>query len=91
LTPLLGVGSVQVTETIKKIIAKQLSRSPEEITDDSELASLGIESLDLLEIVYEIETQFKIHVPYSANDPGELRLSTVGDVVRAVQAAVNAR
>ncbi len=50
---------MQVTETIKKIIAKQLSRSPEEITDDSELASLGIESLDLLEIVYEIETQFK--------------------------------
>lgn len=82
---------MQVAETIKKIIAKQLSRSPDEITDDSELASLGIESLDLLELVYEIETQFSIRVPYSANDPGELRLSTVGDVVRAVEAAINAR
>jgi acyl carrier protein len=82
---------VQVAETIKRIIAKQLNRTPEEITEDGELASLGIESLDLLEIVFEVETQFGIQVPYNANDPGAVALSTVGDVVRTVEAAVNAR
>jgi acyl carrier protein len=82
---------VQVAETIKKIIAKQLNRAPEEITDESDLTSLGVESLDLLEIVFEIETQFDIQVPYNANAPGKLSLSTVGDVVTAVEALVDAR
>jgi len=82
---------VQVAETIKRIIAKQLNRAPEDITDDSDLASLGIESLDLLEIVYEVETQFGIQIPYNANEPGAVALSTVGDVVRTVETLVNAR
>jgi acyl carrier protein len=82
---------VQVAETIKRIIAKQLSRAPEDITDDSDLTSLGIESLDLLEIVYEVETQFGIQIPYNANEPGAVALSTVGDVVRTVETLVNAR
>ncbi len=81
---------MQVAETIKKIIAKQLNRTPEEITENGDLASLGIESLDLLEIVFEIETQFGIHLPYNANE-GNMALSTIGDVVRAVEAAVDAR
>lgn len=83
--------NVQVAQTIKKIIAKQLNRIPEEITEESDLASLGIESLDLLEIVFEIETQFGIHVPYNANAPGELALTTVGELERAVEAAIDAR
>jgi acyl carrier protein len=82
---------VQVAETIKRIIAKQLSRAPEDISDDSDLTSLGIESLDLLEIVYEVETQFGIQIPYNANEPGAVALSTVGDVVRTVETLVNAR
>ena len=82
---------MQVAETIKRIIAKQLNRAPEDITDDSDLASLGIESLDLLEIVYEVETQFGIQIPYNANEPGAAALSTVGDVVRTVETLVNAR
>lgn len=82
---------MQIAETIKQIIAKQVNRAPEEITDDSELESLGIESLDLLEIVYEVETQFRIQVPYNANEPGAIALSTVGDVVRTVETLVNAR
>ena len=82
---------MQVAETIKRIIAKQLNRAPEDITDDSDLASLGIESLDLLEIVYEVETQFGIQIPYNANEPGAVALSTVGDVVRTVETLVNAR
>jgi acyl carrier protein len=83
---------VQVAETIKKIIAKQLNRAPGEITEESDLTSLGIESLDLLEIVFEIETQLGIHLPYNANTAiGELTLTTVGELVRAVEAAVDAR
>lgn len=82
---------MQVAEAIKTIIAKQLNLTPAEITEDSNLASLGIESLDLLEIVFEIETQFDIHVPYNANTDEKLALTSVGEVVRVVETAINER
>jgi acyl carrier protein len=82
---------VQVAEGIRNIIANQLKLAPNEVTDESNLASLGIESLDLLEIVFEIETQFDIHVPYNANEADKLALATVGDVVRTVQAVINGK
>ena len=82
---------MQVAEGVRNIIANQLKLAPNEITEESNLASLGIESLDLLEIVFEIETQFDIHVPYNANEADKLALATVGDVVRTVQAVINGK
>ena len=82
---------MQVAEGIRNIIANQLKLAPNEVTEESNLASLGIESLDLLEIVFEIETQFDIHVPYNANEADKLALATVGDVVRTVQAVINGK
>ena len=82
---------MQVAEGIRNIIANQLKLAPNEVTEESNLAALGIESLDLLEIVFEIETQFDIHVPYNANEADKLALATVGDVVRTVQAVINGK
>ena len=82
---------MQVAEGIRNIIANQLKLAPNEVTEESNLAALGIELLDLLEIVFEIETQFDIHVPYNANEADKLALATVGDVVRTVQAVINGK
>jgi acyl carrier protein len=87
----MGDASVPIAETIRRIISDQLKRPSEDISLESELAALGIESLDLLEIIFEIETKFNIHVPYNANEVDKLPLTTVADVVRAVEAATNGR
>lgn len=82
---------MEIAETIRAIIAKQVNRPPEEITDETNLAAVGLDSLDLLEVIFEIESQFDIDLPYNANNPEELGLTTVGVVIRKIEAEISGR
>jgi acyl carrier protein len=64
-------------ERIKAIIAKKLKKSMTDISDDSTLQEIGIDSLDLVEIIMDIEEQFNITI----DDAEAERLKTVGEVI----------
>ncbi|MBR6796191.1 MAG: acyl carrier protein [Clostridia bacterium] len=65
-------------EQIIAVLAKQLRISPEEITDDSNIIDdLGADSLDLVEILMELENELNITI----SDDDALKLKTVNDVV----------
>jgi acyl carrier protein/nodulation protein F len=65
-------------------------RNPEkEITLDTKLADLEIESLDLAVIVFDIEDTFGIQIPYNANEE-VVDFATVGSVVDRVKAVLAA-
>lgn len=49
-------------DTIIAIIAQHLSMKPEEIGDDATLESLGMDSLDRVEIVMRIEEEFDVEI-----------------------------
>lgn len=73
---------------ITKIIAHKIGRSVEEITTDMELEALGIQSLDAIDIMFEIEEALDIQFP---DDPegGIPEMETVGDVINIVDGVVN--
>ena len=48
---------------VRQIIAKYLDIPEDRIQDDSRLEELGVDSLGALELVFEIEEEFKIAVP----------------------------
>jgi acyl carrier protein len=54
------------------------------------LEDLGLESLDAVEMIFELEEKFDITIPYNAND-SRMEFETVGDVVQAVQSLVNGK
>ena len=58
-----------------------------EITLDTEMSELGIHSLELTEIVFELEDQFGIEIEMNAVDAWS-NLSNVGDIVEAVRALI---
>ena len=67
-------------------VLKNVSRRPIEPTRDSDLvADLGFDSLQILEVVAELEDRFDISIPL--NDVPAAR--TVGQVVAQVAALVN--
>ncbi len=67
-------------------VLKNVSRRPIEPTQDSDLvADLGFDSLQILEVVAELEDRFDISIPL--NDVPAAR--TVGQVVAQVAALVN--
>jgi acyl carrier protein len=52
---------------------------------DDKLRDLGLESLDALELVFDIEEKFDIEIPVNANDAQIGGFEKVSDVVREVE------
>jgi acyl carrier protein len=69
-----------ITQRCIEIIAKSKGISADSITPDSTFDSLNIDSLDKINISFEVEEAFAIEIPDEAL--GTIR--TVGDMVRGV-------
>ena len=69
-------------EKIKQLLVDELSVNPDDVTPEAELVSdLGINSIELAEIVMECETQFNITI----DDVDLHTFVTVGDVVNYLE------
>ena len=73
-------------EVIEKIKSHAESGGPE-ITPDTELSSLGIHSLELTEIVFDLEEAYGIEIEMNTVDAWS-NLKTVHDMVAAVRALI---
>jgi acyl carrier protein len=50
-------------ERVRRLVAKYLNISVDSIGEDARLEDLGLDSLGALELVFEIEEEFKVNVP----------------------------
>jgi acyl carrier protein len=93
---------MEVADEVKAVIAKELKIPIEQLSDDRKLADLGAESLDVIEIVFELEEKFNIDITVKMTstgadagrleDPAELSVyGTVGDICCMVKALVDAK
>lgn len=82
-----------VKDKVIAIIAEQAVLDVADVTLDSTMQELGIDSLGLVEAIFAIEEAFDISVPFNANDPArsEFDISSVGAVVAAVERFIAAR
>lgn len=67
-------------DTIKKILADQLDIDENTITEDTAIEDLGADSLDLVEIIMNIEEEFGV----SVDDSDIESLKKVGDIAKYV-------
>ena len=72
-----------VFEKVQEVLVTELSLDQEEVTMEKSFTDLGIDSLDLVELVMQLEEEFDITIEESET------LQTVGDVVNYIQAKVN--
>jgi acyl carrier protein/nodulation protein F len=71
------------------ILKKHMKEPRDDISLDTAMADLKIESIDLAMIVFELEDTFGIEIPYNANDAGEAAaFKTVGSVVDRVKQVI---
>ncbi|MFY0691333.1 MAG: acyl carrier protein [Paracoccaceae bacterium] len=85
--------SDSVADQVRAIIAEQAVLELEDVSLDSSLEDLGIDSLGLVESIFAIEEAFDISVPFNANDPTEsdFDISSVGSIIEAVRQLVAAQ
>ena len=69
-------------ERVKNIIVDQLSVDADEVTlEASFVDDLGADSLDVVELIMGLETEFDIEIP----DEDAEKISTVGDAVEYIK------
>jgi acyl carrier protein len=77
-----------VANDVIAIIAKKIPGEKKDIKLTDNLQELGLESIDALEMVFDLEEKFGIQIPYNANSAAT-DFSTVGDVANAIQRLVD--
>ena len=77
-----------VAKDVIAIIKKKVRVERSDIAMDDKLQDLGLESLDALELVFDIEEKFNVEIPVNANDANIGGFETVGDVVHEVEKLV---
>lgn len=67
-------------DKIKEIIAEKIDIDPATITEESSFEDMEVDSLDMVEIVMDIEEEFDISIDVEDD------IKTVGDLVALIQA-----
>lgn len=79
-----------VANDVIAIIAKKVRVDHPKIEMSDRLQDLGLESLDAVEMIFDLEEKFDIEIPYNANN-SRTEFDTVGDVVSAIEKLVASR
>lgn len=87
-------------DDIRQVMSKSLQIPVERLTDDAALQDLGVPSIQVIELVFDLEETFGIDIPFDTNalvdnaaqsGSGAAAFRTVGDVVRGVQGLIAAK
>ena len=81
-----------IIDDVRLIISKSLKIPLDQLASDAHLDQLGAESLDVIEIVFELEEKFDIAIPFSADegtirangDDADVPFSTIADIANMV-------
>ena len=77
-------GTDQIGQKVIEVIARTQRIPVESVTPDSTFEQLKIDSLDGINIVFELEKEFNIDIP----DEGVARLKTVRETIEGVRQLV---
>lgn len=71
-----------VADKVRELIASQLNKAVEEVTDEKEVVKdLGADSLDVVEMLMSLEEEFNITVP----EEDAVNIKTVGDIIKLIE------
>ena len=78
---------MNVEKKVIEIIAELAVLEVEDVSLDSSLDSLGIDSLGLVESIFAIEEAFDIQIPFNANEPteGDFDISSVSSIIADIE------
>ena len=80
-----------VADTVRGILAEQAMLDLEDVSTSSTLEDLGLDSLGLVEVIFAIEEEFDVQVPFNANEPdkSDFDISSVQKIIDGVQTLIS--
>lgn len=82
---------MSISDRVIAIIAEQAVLEPSDVTPESALEDLGIDSLGLVESIFAIEEEFDISIPFNANEPtaSDFDISNVAAIIQGIEKLVS--
>ena len=82
----------EIEGKVIEIIAEQAMLEPSDVSAETKLADIGIDSLGVVESIFAIEEAFDISVPFNANEPekSDFDISTVSSIAHAIHGLLTA-
>jgi len=82
---------MSVKDRVIAIVAEQAVLEPSDVTMESTLEDLGIDSLGLVESIFAIEEEFDISIPFNANEPenSQFDISSVATIIAGIEKLVD--
>lgn len=82
---------MSIQDKVIAIIAEQAVLQPSDVTPESTLEDLGIDSLGLVESIFAIEEEFDISIPFNANEPenSDFDISNVAAIITGIEKLVS--
>jgi len=74
---------METLERIKKIVLEKVDAQEDKLAPDATLDSIGLDSLDKVELMFSLEEEFKIKIP-----DREVTIVTIRDVVNVIDKLV---
>jgi len=75
-------------DSINEIIVRKLDLKEKKISEDASLfEDLGVDSIDIIELIIAFEVKFSIEIP----DEDIVNLKNIGDLYKYIQGKVNNR
>lgn len=89
---------MEIIDEVRQTIASVLKVPVDTLTPETRLSDIGAESLDVIEIIFQLEEKFGISIPFQANeaaragsDAGPMPFATIGEAAAAVKQLVDAK
>lgn len=82
---------MSIRDKVFAIVAETAVLDVGDVSEESTLESLGIDSLGLVESIFAIEEEFDITIPFNANDPtgGDFDFSDVAAIIRGIEKLIS--
>lgn len=77
-----------VQDAIVRVVSKFAKVDSSKLSRDTRLADINVESIDILEIMFEIEEKYSISIPSDTTEVvtgGDGSLETLGEIVELVE------
>lgn len=81
---------MNIQDKVIEIIAEQAVLETSDVSLESTLEDLGIDSLGLVESIFAIEEAFDVTVPFNANEPtaSDFDISSVASIISGIQTLI---
>jgi acyl carrier protein len=77
---------------VRQAVAKALDVPTDDIAPEMRLADIGLNSLDVMEVIFELEQKFGIDIPIELEDgKRDLPFETIADVATAIKQHLGAK